>query len=577
MKKKLNVIIQKWQNIKIGYKYISVFILVCILFLGAIGIAFFQLSAAKRDINKIEAESSRVNEIAEMALLIQIKDVKMGDFIITEDQQYIDEFHSLSEQINNIVNKLKTRMYTEQQEEFFSRIIDNDSKINDMLSNELVPAIENNKDEMTRILRYQSDVLRSTNLELVTQLVDIINMEQSSAVERSKSNISKSILILVIASIAVAFLGILLIIIISRMITMSLKKVVSISSKIANGNLTVKSMDYQGKDEIGQLAVAINQMKLGILNIVSEVTFASKSVSSGSRQLTQSAIEVNEGAAQIASTMQELSSGAEIQADNAMNLSEGMNNLVSIVQESELEGRKITKTSSQVLDLTSEGTILMDESVEQMKQIDAIISESVSQVQVLKKQSTDISQLVMVIKNIADQTNLLSLNAAIEAARAGEHGRGFSVVAEEVRKLSEQVSLSVSEITNIVDNIQIGTNQVVKSLNKGYIEVKEGTEQIGKTGSNFLAIDSSVTEMIEKVFSISNNLEVIANNSNQMNNMIQDIASVSEESAAGIEEVTATSQEMSTSMEGVSENAHNLAKLAEQLNEEIGMFKLNNK
>ena len=118
-----------------------------------------------------------------------------------------------------------------------------------------------------------------------------------------------------------------------------------------------------------------------------------------------------------------------------------------------------------------------------MKRIDLIVSEAVNQVQGLDKQSDEISHLVLVIKNIANQTNLLSLNAAIEAARAGEHGKGFAVVADEVRKLAEQVSISVSEITTIVANIQTETNDVVSSLTKGYDEVKEGTMQIEKTGT----------------------------------------------------------------------------------------------
>jgi len=110
----------------------------------------------------------------------------------------------------------------------------------------------------------------------------------------------------------------------------------------------------------------------------------------------------------------------------------------------------------------------METSVKQMKQIDSIIADAVQKVQNLEENSNEISNLTLVIKDIADQTNLLSLNAAIEAARAEEHGKGFAVVADEVKKLSEQVSSSVGEITTIVSTIQSETKTVVTTLNSGY-------------------------------------------------------------------------------------------------------------
>ena len=132
---------------------------------------------------------------------------------------------------------------------------------------------------------------------------------------------------------------------------------------------------------------------------------------------------------------------------------------------------KVSNTSNEILTLTDEGIQLMNHSIQQMSTIDQIVKDAVDKVKGLETQSQEISTLVQVIKDISDQTNLLALNAAIEAARAGENGRGFSVVANEVKKLAEQVSDSVGDITGIVNKIQKESKLVVNALVNGYKEV----------------------------------------------------------------------------------------------------------
>lgn len=565
-----------WRNINIGQKYLITFLFAIILFISAGILVYQQLSMVDKNIEKIEKDSAHVNDMAKLGSLVQRKDVQIADFIITKDQAYLAFFEEIQETFDSVKESIEPLLKTEEQQKIFADIQTYDKTINQIFLEDITDAIDNDQEIVAHSLRSRSASLKDEIVNLVDQLIGEVNMEQTTSVQYAKDRIDYSVNLLIITNIIVILIGSLLTLIVSRLIKRNLNKVIQVTSEIASGNLAVESVDYKGEDEIGQLAEAVDQMKNSIRAILFKVIDTSGAVTSQSEKLTQSAHEVNIGSEQIATTMGELSSGTETQAMSVGDLSGRMNDFVDLVRISEQEGYEITTTSENVLNLTVEGTLLMKESVSQMKRIDSIVSEAVQQVQGLDRQSEEISNLVHVIQNIADQTNLLSLNAAIEAARAGVHGKGFAVVADEVRKLAEQVSTSVSEITAIVASIQQETGYVVNSLNKGYEEVKEGTIQIEKTGQNFESIDGSVSEIVDNIRSISNNLKNISGNSDHMNNLTQDIAAVAEESAAGVEQTSAMAEETSSAMDEVSRRAQELATLAEQLNEEMGIFKLEN-
>ncbi|WP_419960643.1 methyl-accepting chemotaxis protein [Psychrobacillus sp. BM2] len=350
--------------------------------------------------------------------------------------------------------------------------------------------------------------------------------------------------------------------------------VTNVMEQLALGNLSKEELKSKSKDEIGKLVTSTNQLNQNLRDIISQINIVSESVSSQSEELTQSANEVKTGSEQVASTMQELAAGSETQANNASDLSSGMNNFADKVQEANENGYRIEANSKVVLNMTKDGTELMKNSIVQMEKVDNIVRDSVNKVKGLDQQSQEISNLVTVIKDVSDQTNLLALNAAIEAARAGEHGKGFAVVADEVRKLAEQVSDSVTNITGIVGNIQKEAGLVSESLQGGYKEVEQGKAQIESTGKTFRKISDAVTEMVDSITTIAENLVEITANAQQMNGAIQEIASVSEESAAGVEQTSASSQQISSIMEEVAGSSVQLAELAEELNELVRHFKL---
>ncbi|HEY4600936.1 MAG TPA: methyl-accepting chemotaxis protein [Cerasibacillus sp.] len=570
---KINVNFLKWNNYSIGRKYVTVFFLTAFFFMVAGVIVFIQMFQGNKSLEDVEITSSLVSDMSEMAAIIQTKDVQISDFLLTNSKRYIEAFEQYQAELDQLTKKIKPQLQTKTQQTTFHNIVENDARVNEIFFDEVLKYVEMKSDYMAMSTRNQTSELRAHTIQLVNELMDLVKKEEAQSVSSAKRNLTVSTIVLVIAIPTVVIIGVVLMIYVSRKISSHLRQVVGITSEIAKGNLAVSDMDYEGNDEIGQLTQALNQMKGNMTGILSKVASASNVITSRSNELNQSANDIREGSEQIATTMEELSSGAETQADSTSGLAEKMTDFVQKVTISEENGTEIKVNSKHMLQLTNEGTTLMNQSVKQMNRIDTIVSESVKKVQSLDEQSNQISNLVSVIKDISEQTNLLSLNAAIEAARAGEHGRGFAVVADEVRKLSDQVAESVSEITNIVNNIQHETDDVVHSLHQGYDEVKSGTNQIEETGKKFQVIHSSITDMVERISIISNHLQDMSITSDDMNRLISDIAAISEESAAGVEQAAASAQQSSSAMEEITRSASELSDLAKQLQGELKVFK----
>jgi len=416
---------------------------------------------------------------------------------------------------------------------------------------------------------YSNDLIKEF-AKLSDIRMDSINAQAQSVTDLGKHSLTLTFII----SVLVIILGITIALLTSNSITKPIKKVMERMQTIAYGDLTSEPLAITMKDETGQLAMAINQMQVMEKEVMEGIKRASEMLTDNSNELTQSANEVKSGSEQVAITMQELATGSESQATTASNLSVVMGNFTKKVQSTNKSGEKIKDSSMGVLSMTTQGKEYMEDSNRQMAKIDEIVLDAVFKMATLDNQTKEITNLVMIIQKIADQTNLLALNAAIEAARAGEHGRGFAVVADEVRKLAEQVAVSISDITGFVEKIQTESKRVSDSLQTGYTEVQEGTSQIKKTGDTFNQINASVTTMVKGIKDISDNLESIQVNSEIMNSSIEEIASVSEESAAGVEETSAASQEITSSMEEVAGNSEQLADLAKGLAEMVAEFKI---
>lgn len=483
---------------------------------------------------------------------------------------YIERFDQLTGEIEKLESKvLKTNNTAETAD-----LVKRRALLETYIRNNIFEVYEKGEEKAAKeslsTMNTLTDRLINGYSQIVTEQEQLLGTDGKELLAQSKSSFIIGIIISVIVTIA----GLIIALVVANIISNPIKRISERMKLIANGDLSNQPLITHSKDEVGELVMSSNQMNENLKTLLGDIRKAASSVSEHSEALTQATIEVGEGSNQIVSTMQELSVGGETQANTTNDLSIAMADFMEKVSQGNKSGENLFTSSHEILELTVEGSQLMNSSIQQMTAIDSIVKGTVLKVDGLSQQSQKITKLIGVIKDIADQTNLLALNAAIEAARAGEHGKGFAVVADEVRKLSEQVSISVTEITQIVSAIQSETKKVTNSLQDGYKEVEDGTNQIKLTGTKFEQIDYSLTKMVDVIDQISNGLKSINKNGSVMNKSIEEIAAVSEESAAGIQQTSANAIQAEGSMEEIAESSAELAKLTEELNGLITRFKL---
>lgn len=426
-------------------------------------------------------------------------------------------------------------------------------------------AVSNMMDVAGPVVREQIDSVSA----MLENKVQTIEKNGQAIISRGQNSLK----LVVLLSGAAVIMSVVVAILLSNEISSKIKLIKERMGLIADGRLNVEPIEISGRDELAELAIATNAMHEQLTAIVVNILDSSEQLAGHSEGLTQSANEVKIGSEQVALTMQELATGSEAQASNASalaNVMETFNEEFKAVNENSLI---IADASRQVIDQSNESEQLMNMSSQQMDKIETIMKQAVSKMQSLEFQTQEITALVRLIQNIADQTNLLALNAAIEAARAGEHGRGFAVVADEVRKLSEQVAVSVKDITGFVNKIQNESREVSVSLEQGYAEVQAGSEQIQKTTDMLNEMESSLNEMIQNILIVSDKMSSLTENTANMSVAIEEIASISQESAAGVEETSAASQQINSSMEEVSINSEQISGLAEMLHAIVNHFK----
>jgi methyl-accepting chemotaxis protein len=328
------------------------------------------------------------------------------------------------------------------------------------------------------------------------------------------------------------------------------------------------------KDEVGNIANSVHNMRNILRGMIEDLRRDSLNTSQCANSLSVITTETSESINEISSTMEELSDGASKQADVTQS---GLEKLMILANEIENVSNSTTLAKNYVNEnnkITKSNKKSIEKSDHHSKMNNDIIKEVTENIQKLTNKSSSITNIINTIKYVSEQTNLLALNAAIEAARAGDHGRGFSVVAEEIRKLSEQTELSTKEVSKIINEIEVDINNTKNKMDKANIIFDETNKALVDTSKSFDVISNSLENTFIQIDNLINSIEKINENKNGVVGLIQEISAITEESVAATEEVSATVESQLKTVEDISKNSDNLKLLVVQLENLINKFKI---
>ncbi|UNP78120.1 methyl-accepting chemotaxis protein [Bacillus nitratireducens] len=356
-------------------------------------------------------------------------------------------------------------------------------------------------------------------------------------------------------------------------ITKPLKQLVVTSKEISEGDLT-QTIQIHSNDEIGQLAKGFNEMTHSLRTLIGRINTSAGHVAAASEELTASVRQASEATEQITSAMDEISSGATTQTASVENGVMLLFDVTEGIQHVATSSSSINTASAHTREKAEDGEKLVGKTVNQMQSIAESVSQSDAVIQLLNNKSKQIGDILEVIQNIADQTNLLALNAAIEAARAGEHGRGFAIVADEVRKLAEQSSVSSSEISKLICEIQDDMSKTVKSMNNVNEEVQSGLVIANETKQNFTEILQSTNEIADQIKTMVETANGMSKGANEVSISVGQIAMTAQNNATSTQSVAASAEEQLASVEEIGSAAGTLSQMAEELQVLIERFKV---
>lgn len=567
-----------FRNLKTTVKLISAFLIMSII-IGIVG-AFGTSNLSKLNHQVDFMYTERVLPLTNLGntetlyqqLRVRVRDMAFVSDTSSEKKDDEDMINSIMKEIDENIVTYEAGTINDTEQEILNRLHDALDAYKPILGEAVAFAKADNKeaflsmaDELTASGRNVADIIK----ELVNFNIDMADQSNKDSIAMYNKAQITTIIIIVVGIILSIVLGL----VIAQLIAGPLKKVVALVEQVAQGDLT-QTTDIDSKDEVGVLAKSMNTMVENLRTMMKEVLHTAEMVAASSEELTASSEQTSRATEEITMSIQGIAEGAETSTASLEESSTGLEEVTLGIQNIAESSNTISESGSLATSQAKAGGEFVEKTVQQIQAINQSVNESGEAIKSLDKRSQEIGEITKVITEIANQTNLLALNAAIEAARAGEHGKGFAVVADEVRKLAEQSQQSSTQISELIKEIQVDMSRSNNSIEQVKTDVNEGLTIVGKTEKSFKVILDSLNNVSIQIDEMAATAEQMSASAQEVSANVASSASVSREASMNSQSVAASTEEQLASMEEISSASSGLSQMAMNLQELISKFKL---
>lgn len=401
-----------------------------------------------------------------------------------------------------------------------------------------------------------------------TDLKLLVTVPEKEVLAKLRSVQKTAVLFVLAVLLVIIFISLYL----TRRIVKPIKVISSTMKRVSEGYLNER-VSIQSSDEIGEMSQNINNMIETLSGMVNKIDGTVVEVTSSSEGMLQSAQVSLNTSAEIEIVVQEVAKGMEEQFRGSEQSARATEEMAIGLQRIAESSVAVSDQAESVSMEVENGYLEIQSTLEQMTVISSTANQTAEMIQKLTEQSEQIGHIVDVISEISNQTSLLSLNASIEAARAGEHGRGFGVVANEVKKLSERTNESIVSIVELIGGIQSSTISAAESMKKSIEEIGDGMGKMQNVGESFDHIRSSIREVSLQIQDVSAINEQMSAGTEEITASVADMLGIAKESAENAEAVALASSEQTKIMKEVVDAAQSLNQVMSVLKEEIEKFK----